>query len=375
MRLISKSLLGLSFVWTTTWGEPADIYIGLVAPMTGPQAHLGKDMENGARLALDEINATQPVLDGKPVTFALRVEDDQADPKTATVVAQKLADEGVKAVIGHLNSGTSIPAARIYAEAGIPQISPCATAVAYTQQGFKTTFRLMANDAQQGRAIGQYATQLGKRVAVIDDRTAYGQGLADEVIKAVNSAGGQVVAREFTTDRATDFTAILTSIKGKRPEVIVFGGMDPQGAPMVRQMKMLGIKAVLMGGDGLQTANFLKLAGSAAEGVIASSPGLPLSKMPGGAEFATKFNAKFGKIQLYAPFAYDAASVLLMAMRSANTTVSAQVLTALTQTKHSGVSGPVAFDEFGDLKDGPVTLYKATDGVWIPIATVNGTAF
>lgn len=373
MRLTTGVFCGFSIFWATSWADESEnIRIGLVAPMTGPQAHLGRDMENGARLAINEINATQPKLGGKLVNFVLRVEDDQADPKTATVVAQKLVDEGVKAVIGHLNSGTSIPAARIYSEAGIPQISPCATAVAYTRQGFKTTYRLMANDAQQGRAIGQYAVQIGKRVAVIDDRTAYGQGLADEVVKAIEKSDGQVVAREFTTDRSTDFSAILTSIKGKRPNVIVFGGMDPQGAPMTRQMKMLGIKAVLMGGDGLQTANFLKLAGSAAEGVIASSPGLPLSKMPGGTEFATRFMVKFGKIQLYAPFAYDSAQVLLAAMHTADSAEPQQVLPALAKTNVNGVSGPVAFDAHGDLKNGPVTLYKAQQGQWVVVTTLGG---
>ena len=255
--------------------------IGCSAPLTGPQAHLGKDIENGARLAVDAINATKPTLAGKPVQFVLKVEDDQADPKTATVVAQKLVDEGAKGVVGHLNSGASIPASRIYADNDIPQVSPASTAVAYTHQGFKTTFRVMANDSQQGKALGQYATKLGKRVAVMDDRTAYGQGLIDEVVKGVEAAGGEVVGREYTTDKSTDFTAILTSLKSKRPDVVVFGGMDPQAAPMVRQMRTLGMKTPFMGGDGMQSAEFIKLAGPAAEGAIGSSPGLPIDEDAG----------------------------------------------------------------------------------------------
>ena len=230
------------------------VKVGCVAPLTGPQAHLGKDIENGCRLAVDEINAKGPKLGGQPVRFELLVEDDQADPKTATLVAQKLVDNGVKGVVGHLNSGASIPASRIYSHAGIAQISPASTAVAYTHQGFKTTFRLMANDSQQGKALGEYASRIGKRVAVVDDRTAYGQGLIDEVVKALQASGAQLVGREFTTDKSTDFTAILTSLKGKRPDVLVFGGMDPQAAPMVGQMKTLGIKAQFIGGDGMQSA-------------------------------------------------------------------------------------------------------------------------
>jgi branched-chain amino acid transport system substrate-binding protein len=195
------------------------VRIGSVAPLTGPQAHIGKDNENGARLAVDEINAQGLTLGGKKITLELLGEDDQADPKTATIVAQKLVDQGVQAVIGHLNSGTTIPASKYYHDAGIPQISPSATAIAYTAQGYKTAYRVMANDEQQGRALGQYAvTKMGaKRIAVVDDRTAYGQGLADEFEKAAKAAGGEIVAREFTNDRATDFAAILTSIKGKTP--------------------------------------------------------------------------------------------------------------------------------------------------------------
>lgn len=357
---------------TLSVGAVETIKIGVVAPLTGPQAHLGKDIENGARLAVDAINATNPSLGGKPVQFSLQAEDDQADPKTATVVAQKLVDEGAKGVVGHLNSGASIPASRIYSDNAIPQVSPASTAVAYTHQGFKTTFRLMANDSQQGKALGQYAVKLGKRVAVVDDRTAYGQGLIDEVVKAVKAAGGEVVGREYTTDKSTDFTAIMTSIKAKKPDVVVFGGMDPQAAPMVRQMRTLGMKTHFMGGDGMQSAEFLKLAGNSAEGAIGSSPGLPLEKMPGGADFTKRFGEKFGKVQIYAPFSHDAAVVLIQAMLRAGSAEPAQYLPELGKTQVDGVIGPIAFDDKGDLKDGPVTLYQVKDGKWQAVETIGG---
>ena len=369
----SNLLIAMMFAaapWAATAADT--VKIGCVAPLTGPQAHLGRDIENGARLAVDSINATNPTLGGKPVQFALQVEDDQADPKTATVVAQKLVDEGAKGVVGHLNSGASIPASRIYSDNGIPQVSPASTAVAYTHQGFKTTFRLMANDSQQGRALGQYAVKLGKRVAVVDDRTAYGQGLIDEVVKAVKAAGGEVVGREYTTDKSTDFTAIMTSIKAKKPDVVVFGGMDPQAAPMVRQMRTLGMKTAFLGGDGMQSAEFIKLAGPAAEGAIGSSPGLPLEKMPGGADFTKRFGERFGKVQIYAPFSHDSAVVLIQAMLRAGSAEPAKYMPELVKTQVDGVIGPIAFDDKGDLKDGPVTLYQVKDGKWQPVETIGG---
>ncbi len=349
------------------------VRIGSVAPLTGPQTHIGKDNENGARLAVEEINAQGLTLGGKKVTLELLGEDDQAEPKTATIVAQKLVDAGVVAVIGHLNSGTTIPASRIYHDAGIPQISPSATAVAYTAQGYKTAYRVMANDAQQGRALGQFAVgKLGaKKIAIIDDRTAYGQGLADEFEKAAVAAGGEIVAHEFTNDRATDFTAILTSIKGKAPDLVFFGGMDPQGGPMAKQLKRLGLTAKLLGGDGLQNANFVKLAGADAEGVLASSPGLPIDSMPGGPEFRRKFEAKYGVIQVYAPYAYDAVYALVEAMKRADASTPAKVLAELPKTDLQGVSGPIKFDAKGDTTGGAVTLYEVKDGAWRVLETVK----
>lgn len=376
------SALSLALAFSTAFslsgcGKTGDagnvIKIGSVAPLTGPQTHIGKDNENGARLAVDEINAKGLELGGKKMKLELFGEDDQAEPKTATIVAQKLVDAGVMAVIGHLNSGTTIPASKIYHDAGIPQISPSATAVAYTAQGYNTAYRVMANDAQQGRALGQFAVnKMGaKKIAIIDDRTAYGQGLADEFEKAATAAGGEIVAHEFTNDHATDFNAILTSIKGKTPDLLFFGGMDPQGGPMARQLKRLGLNAKLLGGDGMQNANFMKLAGADAEGVVASSPGLPIDSMPGGPEFRKRYEAKYGPIQLYAPYAYDAVNVLVAAMKRANSSDPAKVLAELPKTELQGVSGPIKFDAKGDTTGGAVTLYEVKNGAWQVLETVK----
>lgn len=348
------------------------VKIGQVSPLTGPQAHLGKDNDNGARLAIDEANARGVTLGGQKVKFVLVSEDDQADPKTATIVAQKLVDAQVKGVVGHLNSGASIPASRIYRDAGIPQISPSATAIKYTDQGHKTAFRTMTNDLQQGKVLGEFLVKKmgGKRVAIVDDRTGYGQGLADEVEKAVKASGGELVAREYTSDKATDFSAILTSIKGKNPDVLFFGGMDPQGAPMAKQMRSLGLKARFLGGDGLQTTEFLKLASAAAEGVTASSPGLPIDTMPGGKAFRDKFTAKYGPIQTYAPYAYDAATAMILAMEKAGSAEPAQYLPELPKLRFTGVTGEIGFDAKGDVLGGAITLYRVKAGKWEVVETV-----
>ncbi|NOT18586.1 MAG: branched-chain amino acid ABC transporter substrate-binding protein [Sulfuriferula sp.] len=348
------------------------VKIGSASPLTGPQAHVGKDNENGARLAVDEINAVGLVLDGKAVKLDLIAEDDQADPKAATTVAQKLVDEGVVGVIGHLNSGATIPASKIYFDAGIPQISPSATAIAYTASGFNTAYRVMTNDAQQGTALAEYATrQLGaKQIAIIDDRTAYGQGLADEFERAAKADGATIVAREYTTDKSTDFMAILTSIKSHAPQVVFFAGMDPQAAPMLKQMKQLGVNAQFLSGDGAQTPKFIELAGVDAEGAIASNPGLALTKMPGGAAFKQKFNARFGEIQNYSPYAYDAVYVMVEAMKRAKSSNPAKYLAEMPKTDYQGVTGHIRFDKKGDLTGGAVTLYQVKAGQWQPLQTI-----
>lgn len=350
------------------------VKLGHVAPMTGPQAHLGKDNENGARLAVEELNAQGLEIGGAKVKFQLLAEDDQADPKQGTIVAQKLVDEKVNGVIGHLNSGTTIPASKIYADAGIPQISGSATNPKYTQQGFATAFRVMANDEQQGKVLGQFAAKQGlKTVAIIDDRTAYGQGLADEFRKSAEANGLQVVATEYTNDKATDFKAILTSIKAKKPDLVFYGGMDAQGGPLVKQMQELGIKAKFLGGDGVCTPEFMKLGGDAAEGQYCSLPGKPLEKLAKGPEFRDKFTKKFNaQIQLYAPYVYDAVMVMADSMKRANSVEPAKFLPEIGKTKYDGVTATIEFDPKGDLKDGAISLYQYKGGKLEYVETLGG---
>jgi len=356
----------------------AVVKIGHVGPVSGAIAHLGKDNELGARMAIDELNAAGVTIDGKKVKLELMAEDDGADPKQGTAVAQKLADAKIAGVIGHLNSGTTIPASKIYSDAGIPQISPSATNPKYTRQGYKTTFRVVADDVHLGSTLGKYAVETlkAKNVAVIDDRTAYGQGVAEEFTKAAEAAGAKIVAKEFTTDKATDFNAILTSIKGKKPDVVFFGGMDAVGGPMLKQMKSLGIKAKFMGGDGVCTAELIKLAGDAIgeEHVFCAEAGgvegeakAAMDKFR--ADFKTKFNVD---VQLYAPYVYDATKVMVAAMVKANSADPAKYLPVLAATAdYKGVTGPIAFDEKGDIKNGALTLFTYKGGKREQIAVIR----
>ena len=350
------------------------VKIGFSAPLTGPQAHYGEEYKNGVTLVIEDVNAEQPKLGGQPVKFELVAEDDQADPKTATQIAQKFVDAKVNGIIGHFNSCTAIPASKIYADAGIPGIA-MATAPAYTQQGFATAFRSMTSDTQQGGVMGQWVVEkLGKNVVIIDDRTAYGQGLADEFEKSVKAAGGNVLKREFTNDKATDFTAILTTIKGTNPDVVFYGGADAQSAPMAKQMKRLGLKAPLVSGEMTKTPTFLQLAGSDAEGTVASLAGLPLDQMPKGKDYETRYKARFNQdVATYSPYGYDATRVLVAAMQKADSADPAKYLPELAKIQHSGVtSSNWAYDSKGDLKDGGITVYKVQNGAWTVVESVGG---
>jgi len=353
------------------------VKIGHVGPVSGAIAHLGKDNENGARLAIEELNAKGVKIGNQAVKFELVAEDDAADPKQGTAAAQKLVDSKVNGVIGHLNSGTTIPASKIYSDAGIPQISPSATNPKYTRNGFKTAFRVVADDVHLGGTLGRYAvnTLKGKSIAVIDDRTAYGQGVADEFKKAAIAAGGKVVGHEFTTDKASDFMAILTTLKAKNPDVVFFGGMDAVGGPMLRQMKSLGINAKFMGGDGICTTELVKLAGDAmADGqvVCAEAGGVDGNLKKGMDDFGARYKKRFNDdVKLYAPYVYDAVNVMVDAMVRAGSADPAKYLPALAQANYKGITGTIAFDQKGDIKNGALTLYTYKGGKRDQIAVVR----
>jgi branched-chain amino acid transport system substrate-binding protein len=346
---------------------PAEVLkIGHVAPLTGGIAHLGKDNENGARMAIEEINAAGGVqAGGKTFKLELVAEDDKADPKEGTLVAQKLVDAGVVAVVGHLNSGTTIPASKIYTDNSIVQISPSATNPKYTEQGFKTTFRVVANDNQQGAVLANFAANelKAKTIAIIDDRTAYGQGLADVVDRVAKEKGLKVVAREFTTDKATDFNAILTKVRATKPDVVMYGGMDATAGPMAKQMKQLGIKSKFIAGDGVCSPEFVKLAGDAGDGLVCSMAGEAVEKLAKGEEFKSKYKAKFNQdVQIYSPYSYDAVYVIADAIKRAGSADKAAIIAAMPATNYTGVTGTISFDEKGDIKGGAISMFAVKGG-------------
>ena len=354
------------------------VKIGHVGPTSGAIAHLGKDNEMGAKMAIEELNAKGVMIGGKKAKFELLAEDDAGDPKQGTAAASKLADAKVNGVVGHLNSGTSIPASKIYSDAGIPQISPSATATQYTRSGYKTAFRVVADDGHLGGTLGRYAAKdlKGKSIAVIDDRTAYGQGVADEFIKGLKGAGVSMVGREFTNDKATDFTAILTTLKGKKPDVVFFGGMDAVAGPMLRQMKQLGIDAKFMGGDGICSGELPKLAaGTMADGqvICAEAGGVEGESKKTSDAFKAKFKEKYKvDVQIYAPYVYDAVNVMVAAMVKAGSSDPAKYLPVLAKTEgYKGVTGIISFDSKGDIKNGALTMYTFKGGVKSELAVVH----
>jgi len=348
------------------------VTIAHAGPLTGSIAHLGKDDENGVALAIAEANAKKITIDGKPITFKMMSEDDQADPKVGTTVAQKLVDAKVAAVVGHLNSGVTIPASEIYGKAGIPVISGSATNPALTERGIKTVFRTVGRDDQQGPAIASYiAKELkGKKVAIVDDKTAYGEGIANEVEKTLKAAKVSIVGRERTTDKETDFKAILTKIKAKNPDVVFHGGMDATGGPMLKQARELGIKATFAFGDGACTDEMGKLAGAAAEGMVCSQAGLP--REAAAPEFVKAYTAKYGEIKQYAPYFYDGTMAVIEAMKKANSTDPAKFAPEMFNVAFTGATGNVAFDAKGDRKDAEMTIFKLEGGKVKPVAIVKG---
>jgi len=349
------------------------VKIGHVAPISGAQAHYGKDNENGVRMALEDINKQNLTIGGKRVRFEIQAEDDAADPKQGTAAAQKLCDSRVAGVVGHLNSGTTIPASKVYNDCGIPHVTGAATNPTLTKPGYKTTYRIIANDNALGSALAFYAADKLKlkKVAVIDDRTAYGQGVAEVFKRTAEKKGIKVVDQQFTTDKATDFMAILTAIKAKSPDAIFFGGMDPQAGPMLRQMEQLGMTNVkYFGGDGICTAEIAKLSGGAKTlgNVICAEGGSSIAKMPGGTEWRKRYDEKYpNQFQVYSPYTYDATFVLVDAMKRANSVDPKKYIPMLAKTNFKGVTATIAFEPNGELKNPATTLYHYVDGKKTPV--------
>ncbi|WP_454735669.1 branched-chain amino acid ABC transporter substrate-binding protein [Cupriavidus necator] len=367
------SAILLSFACSHSYAQQV-VKIGVSSPLTGINAANGKDMENGVRLAVEEANAQRIKLDGHDVRFELDSVDDQSDPRIGVQVAQKLVDDGVTVVVGYYNSGVALPSAPIFARAGIPLIHPAATNPAITHQGLKTVYRIIATDTQNSGTAGKYAVKVMKaqRIAVMDDRTAFGQGAVDEFKKAVAAAGGKIAIAEYINDKAVEFSAQLTNIRGANADVLFFAGVDNQAALITKRMRELGMRTQFVGSGGIADSIFLNVAGPAAEGAMAWEYGRPIETLPQGRAFMQKFKKRFGADNLiYAPFAYDAAWVAINAMKQANSAKPAEFLSALRATQYEGITGKIAFDANGDLKNPTSTLYQVKGGRWVPVTTIG----
>ena len=366
LHRVALALIGMGLS-VSVWAEPLIVKIGSAAPKTGAIAHLGNDNENGALLAIHEINAKGNLtIAGQKVVLQLVGEDDGGDPKMGAVVAQKLVDAGVVAVVGHLNSGVSIPANTVYSTNGMVQISPSSTNPYYTFKSNRTpkeyvsSYRVLAHDGLQGIALAHYVVKRGQEgVVVMDDSTSYGHMLADGFEQTLRQKKVTIVAREKATDKTTDFRAVLTKLKAKGVRVIFWGGMDDTAAALAKQMRDLGIKATLISGDGACTYRFIELAGSAASSLRCSVAGVPLNKMPRGAQFSADYETSFEQpVQIYAPFAYDAVYAIIEAMKIANSTQREAIAEAMPKVDFEGVTGRIHFDKRGDIVNGPMTIFK-----------------
>ena len=356
------SLLGaaaLSFA-ASSHAQEQLVTIGQTGPLSGPNAFAGKDNENGVRLAIEDLNAKKIVVGGKTLKFQLQSEDDQCDAKAGVNVAQKLVDSGVKYVMGPYCSGVAIPASRIYSEGGA-LMSTVGTNPKVTQGGYKNLFRIIASDSQIGSSMATYASKVLKatKVGVIDDRTAFGQGVAEEFVKEAKKLGLTIVGQEFTTDKSVDFQSILTTMKAKQPDVIFFGGYAPQAAPMVRQMKQLGITAKLLGGDTLCSPETGKLGGDAVnDTVYCAQGGSMLEKAEGGPAFRAKFKKRFNlDNDAYAASFYDQTMLIGDAMQKANSIDPVKVGAEVYKANYKGVAGTYTYDDKGNMTQAPITVF------------------
>lgn len=348
---------------------PAVVKIGHVAPLTGSIGHLGADNERGALLAIEELNAQRPQIGGQPVVFELVRENDEAMPRQGVAAAQRLVQARVSGVVGHLNSGTTIPASRVYADAGIPMITPSATNPKLTRQGFKTVFRLIADDIHAAAVMGRLAVAefSARRIAVVDDRTAYGQGVGDAFEQAAKAAGGTIVTREFTRTDTTDFAGVAAALLDAKPDLVFYGGMDTQAGPLLKQLRDKGLDARFLGADGICSGELSRLSSHTLgnDKVFCSEPGgTPAESATRLAGFKERFNRRFGNQPvIYAPNSYDAVRILAAAMTTAGSPDPKVYLPVLARSPYpEGVTGPVAFDDKGDLQQATITLFTYRDG-------------
>jgi branched-chain amino acid transport system substrate-binding protein len=353
------------------------IKIGHVAPLSGAIAHLGRDNENGARLAIEQLNNEKTVIGGQLVKFELVTDDDAADPRRAVQSAHNLVSQGVVSVVGHLNSGATIPAAAVYSNAGIVQISPSATNPKYTRLGYSTAFRLVGDDVKLGEVMAKVVGDKFRpaRVLVVDDRTAYGAGIADVFAGVLSGNKNTSVQREFTNDRGLNLDQLVSNAIGFNPDVVFFGGMDAVAAPLYNKLRSSGLTFKFVGGDGICTNELSKLLGSGLlndDVLCAESGGVTSAEISRLQEFQSQFRSRFGEdVKLYAPYTYDAVKLLAAAIKATASTSSTEISNYLKKSKYKGVTGPLDFDQKGDLNHPAFTVYTFREGKRVLVGVVR----
>ncbi len=363
-QLIRIACIASALVLLGACSRNVTVKIGVVGPMTGPLAAMGQDMAKGSQVAVDEMNKDTFMIGGKRAHFELLVEDDVADVEKGKAAAKRLIDAGVVAVFGHLNSGVSIAAAPLYANAGIPQLS-VSTNPKYTRMGLKTAFRITADDIQQGNMLGRLMSEKlrAKSIYMVDDRTPFGVGLAAEVDK-VFKLKQMNVTHESVDPKGANFDALAKAIQDKNYDVVFMSGDEGFGLPLLKAMRKIGVSAKFVTADAMCDPSTLKnAAGTADSNFYCTVAGVPPSWLSGGIGFLELYKAKFGAPGAYSTLAYDGIHVLGQAMQQANSIDPAAYLPEMKKGSFDGkVQGTVEFDSKGDIKDGTVVIYQSIGG-------------
>ena len=333
-----------------------DISVGVAGPMTGGEATFGRQLKNGAEQAVADINAAGGVLGKK---LKLEIGDDACDPKQARSVGEKFAGMKVPVVVGHYCSSSSIPASEAYAEGGVLQITPASTNPAFTEKGLWNTFRVCGRDDQQGSVAGQYIAKTfkGKNVAIINDKTTYGKGLADETQKALEKAGMKAKTIESYNKGDKDFTALVSKLKRDNIDIVFVGGYHQEAGLILRQMRDQGMKTVLMAGDALADKEFASITGPAAEGVLFTFGPDPRNK-PTAKALVEAFKKKNIDPEGYTLYTYAAFQIWKAAATKANSTDGKKVAAAMKAGTWDTVLGKIAFTPKGDITVIDYVVYK-----------------
>jgi branched-chain amino acid transport system substrate-binding protein len=361
-KLLAGIALGLGLA--VSGAAQAQIKIGVAGPVTGPNAAFGAQLKNGVEQAVEDINAAGGVNGQK---LQIVVGDDVSDPKQGVSVANKFVSEGVKMVVGHFNSGVSIPASEVYQEAGIVQVTPASTNPRFTERNMWNTFRTCGRDDQQGLVAGTYLSNnfKGKKVAIVHDKTPYGKGLADETQKAMNAKGLKEVIYEGVNTGEKDYTALVSKLKQQNVDVVYFGGLHTEAGLIIRQMRDQGLQAPMMSGDGIVSAEFTSIAGPGAEGTLMTFAPDP-RKNPNAQDVVKKFRAKNFEPEAYTLYSYAATQVLVEAAKQANSTDGKKIADAMKAGKpFKTVIGDISFDKKGDITRPDYVMYvwkKGADG-------------